>query len=220
MKAMAKLGLDDKLSGLLAEGAVMAGEYARDNNKAIPWNGNDTSNSQKDWFNLNDLQIHNFIEHDASLSRKDAATGGEDNEYVGNNTKFDKETWQQVLDVYGDAEYTSIDLQAKAMNERYQTSEKNNAKSFKDNYRAKTALLRYGESAMIMQVFGEDTKGGKAKIEDIKRLFGMWQSLCSLSSLYLCISLTLLHRGGKIPRRLQVQEGGLDQWSHRQHHGA
>ncbi|KAL9096759.1 MAG: hypothetical protein Q9165_001247 [Trypethelium subeluteriae] len=143
MDAMGKLGIDSQMQNLLASGAVMAGQYARENNKAtIPWVSTPGFTKDGEWFNLDDLDFHDFIEHDASMSREDAA--------LGDHVEFSPKIWDQVLNVFEGKEKTSIDLIAKAMNVRYQDSKARN-EDFKDEYTLKTALLRYGEQAMWTQ---------------------------------------------------------------------
>ncbi|KAF2235475.1 Cloroperoxidase [Viridothelium virens] len=163
MDAMGKLGIDSQLQNLLASGAVMAGQYARENDKAtIPWDNTPGFTKEGEWFNLNDLDFHDFVEHDASMSREDAA--------LGNHVEFSPKVWSQVLDVFEGKEKTSIDLIAKAMNVRYQDSKARN-KDFKDEYRLKTAILRYGEQAMWTQVLAKDVESGEVSVADMKLLF-------------------------------------------------
>ncbi|KAL9062774.1 MAG: hypothetical protein Q9157_008638 [Trypethelium eluteriae] len=179
MDAMGKLGIDSQLQNLLASGAVMAGQYARENDKAtIPWDNTPGFTKEGEWFNLNDLDFHDFVEHDASMSREDAA--------LGNHVEFSPKVWSQVLDVFEGKEKTSIDLIAKAMNVRYQDSKARN-KDFKDEYRLKTAILRYGEQAMWTQVLAKDVESGEVSVADMKLLFG-W------SSSILCLSLIIMQR--------------------------
>lgn len=51
-------------------------------------------------FDLDDLNKHNAVEHDASLSRKDIDLGG--------NEKFDQKIFDQTLRFYGGATQISL----------------------------------------------------------------------------------------------------------------
>ncbi|KAK5109492.1 hypothetical protein LTR62_006944 [Meristemomyces frigidus] len=111
-------------------------------------------------FDLNDLDQHNFpIEHDASLSRRDA--------YFGNDYSFYNPNWQQVLSHYHGLPSTTIPLASQAKYSRVQTSQANDP-TF--TYGLREFVLSYGETALYLQTMSDPTSG-EAKVEYVRSLF-------------------------------------------------
>lgn len=116
-------------------------------------------------FNLDDLNKHNAIEHDASLSRSDY--------YVSpthDNYDFNASIFNQVLAFYQGLDETSIDVAAKAKYARleYEMTEDRNL-----TYGAMQFVLSYGESALYLSTMG-DPVTGVAPVEFVRVLFGEW----------------------------------------------
>jgi hypothetical protein len=111
-------------------------------------------------FDLDDLSMHNFpIEHDASMSRQDAA--------LGNPQPFYDPNWQQYISFFDGKATTDIPTASKAKFARYSDSL---AKNSQFTYGAREAVLSYGENALYLSTMG-DPVSGKAKIEYVKSLF-------------------------------------------------
>jgi hypothetical protein len=107
-------------------------------------------------FDLDDLIS---IEHDASLSRQDAATG--------NARPFYSPSWQQYMSFFHGKTTTDIPTAAEAKFARYNDSLTNNREFV---YGAREAVLSYGETALYLQTMA-DPVSGKAKISYIRSLF-------------------------------------------------
>jgi hypothetical protein len=111
-------------------------------------------------FDLDDLNMHNFpIEHDASMSRQDAA--------LGNPQPFYNPNWQQYISFFKGKATTDVPTAAKAKFARYQDSLTKN-KQFE--YGIREAIFSYGENAIYLQAMS-DPVSGKAKVEYVKTLF-------------------------------------------------
>jgi hypothetical protein len=111
-------------------------------------------------FDLDDLNMHNFpIEHDASMSRQDAA--------LGNDQPFYNPNWQQYISFFDGKATTDIPTAAEAKFARYNDSLTRN-KDF--TYGLREALLSFGENALYLQTMA-DPVSGKAKLEYVKSLF-------------------------------------------------
>lgn len=125
-------------------------------------------------FDLNHVSKHGFIEHDGSLSREDAA--------FGDQAKFDKQKFDQVLEIYRQNAITAKDVKGNdvamtnwraASKARYaritssKTKHESNNKQF--NYGLKEAIASYGESSLMLNVLGKD---GQAPIEWLRIFFG------------------------------------------------
>jgi len=111
-------------------------------------------------FDLSDLNMHNFpIEHDASMSRQDAA--------LGNPQPFYSPNWQQYISFFDGKATTDVPTASKAKFARYQDSL---AKNLQFTYGPREAVLSYGENALYLQTMG-DPVTGKAKVEYVKTLF-------------------------------------------------
>jgi hypothetical protein len=113
-------------------------------------------------FDLSDLNQHNFpIEHDASISRQDAA--------LGNDQPFYNPNWQQYLHFFNGKATTDVPTAAHAKFARYNDSL---AKNPEFQYGLREAVLSYGENALYLQTMG-DPVSGIAPIEYIKSFFEM-----------------------------------------------
>ncbi|KAH3920442.1 hypothetical protein HBH56_004550 [Parastagonospora nodorum] len=111
-------------------------------------------------FDLDDLNMHNFpIEHDASISRQDAA--------LGNPQPFYNPNWQQYISFFSGKTLTDIPTAAQAKFARYQDSVSKN-KEFV--YGIREAVLSYGENALYLQGMA-DPISGKAKVEYVRTFF-------------------------------------------------
>lgn len=87
---------------------------------------------------LNDLDKHNFIEHDGSLSRADFGEGGDDH-------TFNPEIFQTFMDYFQGMDKTTIEASAKARFMRIRT-EHGRDPTF--TYGTKQFLTSYGETAL------------------------------------------------------------------------
>ncbi|KAL6712178.1 hypothetical protein ACN47E_000055 [Coniothyrium glycines] len=111
-------------------------------------------------FDLSDLSKHNFpIEHDASLSRVDAA--------LGNHIPFDSATWQQTLSFFDGKATTDIPTASRAKYARFQDSLARNPQFV---YGPREAVLSYGENALYLSTLA-DPVSGMAKIEYVRSMF-------------------------------------------------
>ena len=111
-------------------------------------------------FDLDDLDMHNFpIEHDASLSRKDA--------YFGNDYSFYNPNWQQVLKTYAGMKKTNIPKAAEARHVRFNDSQTKNPEFV---YGLREFIFSYGETAIYLQTMS-DPVSGVANIDYIRSLF-------------------------------------------------
>jgi len=118
---------------------------------------------------LSDLQRHGFLEHDASLSRQDAA--------IGDHVNVDK-TLVDLLLTYKVSEKINIESLAKLHHVRYADSKERN-KDFDYGWRQQS--LSFGESSLLLCVIGGSTnKEIDAKIVEIffkeERLADDWKS--------------------------------------------
>jgi hypothetical protein len=111
-------------------------------------------------FDLSDLNMHNFpIEHDASISRQDAA--------LGNDQPFYNPNWQQYIRFFDGKTTTDIPTASKAKFARYNDSLTKNPQF---QYGPREAILSYGENALYLQAMS-DPVSGKAQISYVKSLF-------------------------------------------------
>ncbi|KAH6616646.1 Chloroperoxidase [Boeremia exigua] len=100
-------------------------------------------------FHLSDLNQHfpQAVEHDASLTRKDA--------YFGGNGHFNKATWKRTLKSWGNIEIVDIAAAAKELKDRYAYGEKYNP-TFNGTFARTPALLQYG---LMLSTFGNTVTG-------------------------------------------------------------
>ncbi|KAJ4982758.1 chloroperoxidase-like protein [Stagonosporopsis vannaccii] len=111
-------------------------------------------------FDLDDLNMHNFpIEHDASMSRQDAA--------LGNPQSFYNTNWQQYIGFFNGKATTDVPTASKAKFARYNDSLTRNPKF---TYGIREAIFSYGENAIYLQAMS-DPISGNAKIEYVRSLF-------------------------------------------------
>lgn len=111
-------------------------------------------------FDLDDLNMHNFpIEHDASMSRQDAA--------LGNDQPFYNPNWQQYISFFDGKTTTDVPTASEAKFARYNDSLTRNPQF---TYGVREAILSYGENAIYLQVMS-DPVSGKANVEYVKTLF-------------------------------------------------
>jgi hypothetical protein len=110
-------------------------------------------------FDLDDLNKHNAIEHDGSLSRKDIDLGG--------NETFDAQTFEQTLSFFKGASDIGLDEVAAARWGRVQDSVENNPKVV---YGDAQRFPSHFESSAYYQLFN-DPSTGKAKVDWIKTFF-------------------------------------------------
>ncbi|KAM0689363.1 hypothetical protein Q7P36_011441 [Cladosporium allicinum] len=111
-------------------------------------------------FDLNDLDQHNFpIEHDASLSRKDA--------YFGNDYSFNSGIWNQTKSFFKNGK-TALLPAALALANRTADSEETNPEFV---YGLREFIQRYGEMSIFIQAMGGDTLTGVTRLDWVDQLF-------------------------------------------------
>jgi hypothetical protein len=111
-------------------------------------------------FDLNDLNMHNFpIEHDASMSRQDAA--------LGNDQPFYDPNWQQYISFFDGKATTDVPTASRAKYARYQDSLTKNPQF---TYGIREAVFSYGENAIYLQAMS-DPISGKANVDYVRSLF-------------------------------------------------
>jgi hypothetical protein len=111
-------------------------------------------------FDLSDLNQHNFpIEHDASMSRQDAA--------LGNPQPFYNPNWQQYISFFDGKTLTDIPTAAHAKFARYNDSLTRNPEF---TYGLREAILSFGENALYLQALS-DPVSGQAKVEYVSTFF-------------------------------------------------
>jgi len=113
-------------------------------------------------FDLDMLNKHNVIEHDASLSRSDYNVSPDHDNHDFNQTIFD-----QVLRVYGGMTETSIEVAAKARMARLNFEMAEDSQIF---FGAEQVTLSFGESALYLSTMG-DPVTGVGSLEWVKVLF-------------------------------------------------
>ncbi|KAF2035648.1 Cloroperoxidase, partial [Setomelanomma holmii] len=108
-------------------------------------------------FDLSDLIA---IEHDASMSRQDAA--------FGSALPFNAKTWQQYIAAFNGRSTADVQTAARAKFVRYNDSLTHNPDF---TYDARAAVLAYGEQALYLQSMGSDTVSPQAKMGYVRMLF-------------------------------------------------
>lgn len=111
--------------------------------------------------NLEDLNLHDAIEHDASLTRDDAKSG--------DNHSLQPALLQALLDdAEGDFVTTESVAKSRARREKDSLSKGNPKLGYKQS------TLAYGEAALLLQALGkqEDGTNWKVKKGDVKAWFG------------------------------------------------
>jgi hypothetical protein len=112
---------------------------------------------------LNQLDKHNAIEHDASLTRNDEAQGD-------NNSVQPALVAALLADATGD--YVTVDSLAKSRARREQQSL---TQGSKQQLSTTALMLAYGESALLLQALGSPPAGGtqyQAKKADVQTWLG------------------------------------------------
>lgn len=113
---------------------------------------------------LGQLNVHNVIEHDASLSRNDAA--------LGDNSDFSPERWKEMLQIYADADGDMVTYKeaSKAKATRVRLSkEQHEAIGAHIGYGLREVFLSYGETALLLKTLG---KSGKVPLRHLRIFFG------------------------------------------------
>jgi hypothetical protein len=111
-------------------------------------------------FDLDDLNQHNFpIEHDASISRQDAA--------LGNDQPFYNPNWQQWIRFFDGKQKTDIPTTAKAKFARYTDSKTKNPEF---TYGLREFIFSTGENALALQSMS-DPVSGMAEVKYVRSLF-------------------------------------------------
>ena len=111
-------------------------------------------------FDLNDLDQHNFpIEHDASLSRKDA--------YFGNDYSFNSGIWNQTRSFFRNGK-TALLPAALALANRTADSKETNPQFV---YGFREFVQRYGEMSIFIQAMGGDDLTGVTRLDWVDQLF-------------------------------------------------
>ena len=108
-------------------------------------------------FDLSKINAHNFSEHDASLVHDDAI-----NNVV--NIKVNQTLVKELVSFSSDGEYISLRDLARFRNHRKQTCAKNNPNF---TYGLKQDFLSFGESALLLSVFGDTFKIKISTVQDI-----------------------------------------------------
>ena len=120
--------------------------------------------------NLNELNKHNVLEHDASLSRADIGLGGD-------GQTFNKDLFKGALAIYKEGgKYTSARTLGLARFRRVTESFKNNPKF---TWTAQNSFISHGESALFSSLLGNLTTGA-ARVDFVKILFGMPSKLVTM----------------------------------------
>lgn len=109
-----------------------------------------STTGRNDTLNLHDLLKHNLIEHDASLSRKDA--------YFGDALNFDPEVWAGTSAVWRDTNATTISIEAAAKG-RLARIAKDKVENPKYNLTSAGEAAGLGETALFVAVFGDKVEG-------------------------------------------------------------
>lgn len=109
-----------------------------------------STTGRNDTLNLHDLLKHNLIEHDASLSRKDA--------YFGDALNFDPEVWAGTSAVWRDSNATTISIEAAAKG-RLARIAKDKVENPEYNLTSAGEAAGLGETALFVAVFGDKVEG-------------------------------------------------------------
>ena len=125
-------------------------------------------------FDLNHLDKHNYIEHDVSLSRGDAA--------FGDPSKFDQTIWSSVINAYEAAAKPGTDVNgnqvpmtswATGCHARYSrlmaSKQKHEAAGKTFTYGLGQAVASYGETSLALNLLGKD---GVAPVQWLRIFFG------------------------------------------------
>jgi len=105
------------------------------------------TSGQGDIFNLDDLKLHNAVEHDASLSRGDLAV-------TGDNLHFNETIFQTLASSNPGVDYYNVTSAGTVMHQRLQDSRQTNPEIINTS---KELTLRIAESALYLTVMGNNT---------------------------------------------------------------
>ncbi|KAF2752320.1 Cloroperoxidase [Sporormia fimetaria CBS 119925] len=120
-----------------------------------------STNPSSGTFSLKDLGRHNAIEHDGSLSRRDAAQGDQ--------VSFDRKTFKQFVDALGSTNgRVTMAAAAKARWTRLQNARRMNP-SF--TYNAGSRFNSYGELTSVMALFRDDQAGRTSNLKFMQIFF-------------------------------------------------
>ncbi|KAF1951719.1 Cloroperoxidase [Byssothecium circinans] len=119
-----------------------------------------SSNPAGGVFNLEDLKKHGILEHDGSLSRKDAALGGA-------NAEFDQETFNEFLGYFNGSDQITLASAAAARWGRLTAQRKRNP-TF--SYTPNDRFGSYAETAIYVSLF-RDAATGTVPLERVKIFF-------------------------------------------------
>lgn len=139
-------------------------------------------------FDLDHLNFHNNMEHDASLSRADFNIAQDDH-------TFDSGVWNQVLEVFGNND-PNITIAAAARTVRFVTSQATTPNFALPSNLATNAIL---ESCLYLQIMGSSRTANAAPLGFVKSLFELeklpildgWipaQEVVDLDSLTPCVN--------------------------------
>ncbi|KAJ3316599.1 hypothetical protein HDU76_001680, partial [Blyttiomyces sp. JEL0837] len=106
----------------------------------------ETFQNGTEYFNLDDLNLHNAIEHDASLTRFD--------NHLGNNHLVQESLVTRIVGKSQDGKYLTLQNVADYRVERYNEMKAANSEF---NFGPKQELLAWGESALFFAVLRDST---------------------------------------------------------------
>ncbi|KAJ7579764.1 Chloroperoxidase [Mycena floridula] len=101
-----------------------------------------------DTFTLDDIKLHNTIEHDASISRGDFA--------LGDNLHFNETIFQVLANSNPDVEYYNVTSAGQVQKQRLKESQATNPELINTS---KEIVIRTTESALYLSVMGDPTSG-------------------------------------------------------------
>lgn len=121
-------------------------------------------------FSLGDMNKHNNFEHDASLSRKDFALGGDGH-------TFDQPTFDRFLSHFNDSEYVTLEVAAKARMAMVNYSRVTNPFFL---YTWQQRITSYGETIKYIRTLVEN-KTGLTPLRFVKILFRKSHNNCTIT---------------------------------------
>ncbi|KAG8165273.1 hypothetical protein KVR01_005548 [Diaporthe batatas] len=109
-----------------------------------------STTGRNDTFNLHDLLKHNLIEHDLSLSRKDA--------FLGDALNFDEEVWAGTSAVWRNTNATTVSIEAAAKG-RLARMAIDKVENPAYNLTAAGEAAGLGETGLFLVVMGDKVEG-------------------------------------------------------------
>lgn len=109
-----------------------------------------STTGRNDTLNLHDLLKHNLIEHDASLSRKDA--------YFGNALDFDPEVWAVTSAVWRNTKAKTVSIEAAAKG-RLAAIARSTIENPEYNLTTTGEAAGLGETALFVAIMGDKVEG-------------------------------------------------------------